>query len=238
MQKRWVIPDIHGCYKTYRALLEQQIKPAKNDEIYFLGDYIDRGPGSKEIIDHIMKFQSEGYKIRLLMGNHEDYLLRAYEDEISRKRIFGFKARNFIKNEWAQIGGRKTMESFGVSSIKKIPLKYIEWFKKLEHYIELDDAVLVHAGLNFNNKDPFKDKRAMLWLRDYQVKPEMINNRILIHGHVPVSLEFIYSSLSNSTYGFIDIDNGPYMDRREGFGNLVALEINSKEIKVQQNIDY
>ena len=238
MRKRWVITDIHGCYKTYQALFEQQINPSKHDEIYFLGDYIDRRPGSKEIMDHIMKLQKEEYNIRLLMGNHEDYLLRAYEEEMNPKRVLGFKTKNYIKKEWEQLGGKKTMESFGIKSLKDIPEKYIEWIKKLEYYIELDDAVLVHAGLNFKNGDPFKDKRAMLWLRDYKVKPEIINNRLVIHGHVPVSLEFIYSSLKNSSYGFIDLDNGSYMDRREGFGNLVALELNSMELKVQQNLDY
>ena len=238
MRKRWVIPDIHGCYKTFQVLIEQQINPSKHDEIYFLGDYIDRGPGSKKVIDHIMKLQKEEYNIRLLMGNHEDYLLRAYEEEMNRKKVFGFKTKNYIKREWEQLGGRKTMESFGIKSLKNIPEKYIKWLKKLEYYIKLDNAVLVHAGLNFKNSDPFTDKRAMLWLRDYRVKPEMINNRLVIHGHVPVSLEFIYSSLKNSSYGFIDLDNGTYIDRREGFGNLVALELNSMEIKVQNNLDY
>ena len=53
MRKRWVIPDVHGCVNTLKALIEEQIKPARYDELYFLGDYIDRGPDSRAVIDFI-----------------------------------------------------------------------------------------------------------------------------------------------------------------------------------------
>ena len=62
--------------------------------------------------------------------------------------------------------------------------------------------------------------------------------RRIIHGHVPVSLEFIDLSIRNKTYKFIDLDNGCYMHKRDGFGNLVALELNSLEYKVQHNLDF
>ena len=47
MSQRWIIPDIHGCAKTLKVLLENMLKVTKNDELYFLGDYIDRGPDGK-----------------------------------------------------------------------------------------------------------------------------------------------------------------------------------------------
>ena len=61
MPKRWVIPDIHGYVKTATSLVTELIKPMRSDEIYFLGDYVDRGPDSKGVIDFIRSLQKSGY---------------------------------------------------------------------------------------------------------------------------------------------------------------------------------
>jgi serine/threonine protein phosphatase 1 len=110
--------------------------------------------------------------------------------------------------------------------------------KHLEYYIELENYILVHAGLNFKIDNPFSDKDSMLWIREFEVDPKKIGKRRVVHGHVPVSLEFIDLSINNKSYQFIDLDNGCYMHKREGFGNLVALELNSLEYKVQNNLDF
>ena len=77
----------------------------------------------------------------------------------------------------------------------------------------------------------------MLWIRDYEIDSEKIGNKKIIHGHVPVNLEFIDVNIKNKSYKFIDLDNGVYIKKREGFGNLVALELNSMEYKAQCNLD-
>ena len=77
----------------------------------------------------------------------------------------------------------------------------------------------------------------MLWIREFEVAPQKINNKTVVHGHVPVSLEFIDINVKNPSYKFIDLDNGCYMTKREGFGNLLALELNTRELKVQYNLD-
>ena len=82
MKNRWVVPDIHGHIKTLRALIEERIELQKSDSIYFLGDYIDRGPDSKGVIDYIMSLQSFGYDVHCIRGNHEDYCLRAWEEAL------------------------------------------------------------------------------------------------------------------------------------------------------------
>jgi serine/threonine protein phosphatase 1 len=135
-------------------------------------------------------------------------------------------------------GGRQTMESFQITDLREFPVDYLDWMKQLEYYIELDQYILVHAGLNFKNKDPFSDKESMLWVREFDVDSKRINNKRIIHGHVPVSLEFIDLSIRNKSYKFIDLDNGCYMNKRDGFGNLIALELNSLEYKVQPNLDF
>ncbi len=238
MREHWVIPDIHGCAKTLKALIEEMIKPSKHDWLYFLGDYIDRGPGSKEVIDYLMHLQYEDFNIRTLMGNHEDYLIKSYEEEMNLKSLFGLKYKNRKKKEWLFHGGKETMESFQLEDLKDFPKKYLEWMKKLEYYIELEDFILVHAGFNFNTENPFEDTNSMLWVREFEIDSSAVKNKRIIHGHVPVSLEFIDISTKNKSYKFIDLDNGCYMHDRVGYGNLVALELNSMEYKVQYNLDF
>ena len=172
------------------------------------------------------------------MGNHEDYLIKAFEEEKNLKSILGIRQTNRTKKEWLFHGGKETMESFGIKDMRLFPEKYIEWMRNLEYYIELDNFFLVHAGFNFRSNAPFSDKESMLWIRDYNIDSAKIFNKRIIHGHVPVSLEFIDLSIKNKGYKFIDLDNGCYMTQREGFGNLVALELTNMEYRVQYNLDF
>ena len=196
MTKQWVIPDIHGHARTLQALIEEQIKPSRNDNIYFLGDYIDRGPDAKGVLDYIINLKNDNYNIRTLRGNHEDYLLRTYDNETVQKNIFGITYQNKLKKEWFKFGGRETLKSFHISDVHEIPEKYISWMRELEYFITLQSFILVHAGLNFMIEDPFDDKHSMLWVKEYKV------DRV-----------------------------------KAGFGNLVALELTSMELKVQNNVD-
>lgn len=237
MTKKWVIPDIHGYSSTLQTLIEDQIKPSRNDTIYFLGDYIDRGPDSKGVIDYIISLQDDDYSIKTLRGNHEDYLLRTFDNETVHKNFLGITNRNQLKKEWFKFGGKETMESFMVSDVHDVPQKYIDWMRKLDYYYILDSYILVHAGMNFGLNNPLEDTQSMLWIKDYKVDRAKTGNRKLVHGHVPVSLDFIDLLKTSDSFDFIDLDNGIYMTGKEGFGNLVALELNSMELKVQNNID-
>ncbi len=237
MNKRWVIPDIHGCSKTLKALIEQQIKPTKFDTLYFLGDYIDRGPNSKGVLDYLMQLEQEEYNLKFLLGNHEEYCIKAWEADKKKTKFLGMRFKSKIQGIWELHGGKQTLESFDVEYASGIPEKYIEWMRKLTYYIELEDYILVHAGLNFKIDDPLTDKFAMLWTKEFSVDPKKIRNKKLIHGHTPVDLEFMHHVINSSAYHFIDLDNGVYMDQRAGYGNLIAMEMGSREYLVQTNID-
>src|SRR5438876_897645 len=109
MEKRnFVISDIHGCLKTFRYLLEDIIHYTKSDTLYLLGDYIDRGPDSKGVIDYILSLKERGYRIYPLKGNHEQLLLDAYEEA------------PFAEKAWLRNGGENTLKSFGVKNVKSI----------------------------------------------------------------------------------------------------------------------
>ena len=77
----------------------------------------------------------------------------------------------------------------------------------------------------------------MIWVRDFKVKPEKINNKVLIHGHVPVNLDLIYQAIESKTAKSIALDNGIYFTNRNGFGNLIALELTEMEYIAQTLLD-
>jgi serine/threonine protein phosphatase 1 len=237
MNKKWVIPDIHGYVNTLKALIDEKIKPDHTDELYFLGDYIDRGPGIKEVLDYLRNLEKEEFSVTTLKGNHEDVLVELYDDELKSKNPWFLHLADHKRKSWMSMGGKETLKSFGVRSIKEIPSGYIEWMRNLKYFVSLDKFILVHAGLNCNIDDPFSDKLSMLWLRDYKIIPEKTGFRKIIHGHVPVNLQFIDLTLKNKGYNFIDLDNGPYLAGREGYGNLVALELTEMEMVIQDNRD-
>lgn len=238
MRKRWVIPDIHGCVKTLQTLVEELIRPTRWDELYFLGDYIDRGPDSKGVIDYIRGLQKEKYNITALRGNHEEFLLELYEAELNSKFAWFHRFADKKYRSWMEIGGRETLHSFGITELRDIPPEYVEWMKALTYYVKMEDFILVHAGLNFGIDDPFEDKETMIWTREYNIVPEKIGNRKIIHGHVPVNLELMDMAVKNQSLKFIDLDNGPYIQGKSGFGNLVALELDSMETLIQDNRDF
>jgi serine/threonine protein phosphatase 1 len=238
MKKRWVIPDIHGCLNTLKALINEQIRPARYDELYFLGDYIDRGPDSKGVLDYLRALQKDEYTLTLLKGNHEDFAVELYDAEMQSKQSWFNLLSRRKRAAWFAIGGKETLNSFGIRHIRDIPPDYIEWMRNLEYYVTLEDFILVHAGLNFRNPDPFEDRRSMLWIREFQVDPARIGNRQIIHGHVPVHMELIDTSVRQKFYRFIDLDNGPYIRGQIGYGNLVALELGEMRMVIQDNRDF
>ncbi|MHC1778311.1 MAG: metallophosphoesterase [Lentimicrobium sp.] len=237
MSKQWVIPDIHGCNRSLRSLIETQIVPSKDDRIFFLGDFVDRGPDSKGVLDYVMGLQQQGYLVVALKGNHEEFFVKAWDEEKEVKSFLVFRQINRSKQQWLKHGGVQAMESFGTDNLLAVPEHYIEWMRNLPLYHELDKFVLVHAGLNFEIEDPFSDEETMLWVREFKVRPHKIAFRRVIHGHVPVSLDFIDLTVKSAMYPFIDLDNGCYMNNRSGFGNLLGLELGSMDLKVQPNID-
>ncbi len=231
MKNRWVIPDVHGHIATLKSMVEDRIALSKDDSLYFLGDYIDRGPDSRGVIDYIINLQDSGYDVNCIRGNHEDYCIRAWEDDQKR-----FLFRSPIEKDWRKNGGNRTLESFGAKRPRDISKFYIDWMKNTKHFIELEDYILVHAGLNFKIDNPFEDTRSMMWIRDFRVDKNKIAGKKVIHGHVPVEMTLI-DLFRNNNYDFISLDNGIYYTNKDGFGNLLAFNLDTKEIIIQPNID-
>ncbi len=220
-KRRFVIGDIHGCGRTLRALLDDVIRLQPVDQLYLLGDYIDRGPRSAETLDTIMGLIEKGFKVNALRGNHEEMLLDS-------------KNSAFDRDLWLMNGGHATLDSFGADCPDMIPPRYLRFLEKLRYYIILDDFILVHACLNFDTQDPFADRKAMLWSRNCTVDEARTGNRRLICGHTPVHREIVEESLRSSR---ILLDNGCVFRGFPGLGALAALELDSMTLYFQENID-
>ncbi|MDD2335895.1 MAG: metallophosphoesterase family protein [Geobacteraceae bacterium] len=219
--RRIAIPDIHGCAHTFAALLYDVLRIQVSDTLYLLGDYTDRGTRSKEVVDQIFELQSKGFSVYPLRGNHDDMLLRACGN-LDFFRI------------WMLNGGGATLKSFGVDDPCELPLMYRRFFDALPFYLELEDFILVHAGLNFLADDPFSDKEAMLWTRSQEINTDIIGQKKVITGHTPVSRETIRKSISSE---LIPLDNGCVYAATVQLGTLAALDLDTLSLYFQKNID-
>ena len=213
----FAIGDIHGCCKTFKKLLLEEIGIEPSDKIYCVGDYIDRGNDSKGVIDLILDLRIKGYHIYTLRGNHEQMMLEP-------ERL----------DQWLENGGGETLKSFGISSVSQLPHKYLAFLKQTAFFIETDKYIFVHAGLNFRIESPFTDKEAMIWTRDEYFVKTKINNKILIHGHTPIPFESMYKQLNNNK---INIDGGCVYTSRPGLGNLIALSVPDMKLIPLRNMD-
>jgi serine/threonine protein phosphatase 1 len=220
---RYVIGDIHGCSKTLNALLFEQIKITKNDQVYFLGDLVNKGPDSKGVLDLIFFLIDEGYFIRGVRGNHDEMFLNASKGRMS----------HFWLTEY---GSSKTVSSFETEDIEKIPLKYFDFISGLPLYIELDNAFIVHAGFNFSVKDPLSDTGRMMFIRNFTYDAEKLKGKRLIHGHHPLLLGTITTRL-NLDPSCVNLDAGCVYYRNEGHGYLLALDLDTNRLFIQENID-
>jgi serine/threonine protein phosphatase 1 len=204
--------------------VEEELQLQLTDQLFLLGDYIDRGPDTKGVLDYIMALQDSGYKVSTLMGNHEDMMLQAMEGSA------------YLKH-WFRNGGQEAVASFGVKDLKAVPDRYWHFLQQLDFYIELDDYLLVHAGFDFDSPHPFTNHEAMLWIRDFHVDEKFTRNKTIVHGHTPTQKSDIEEMAYDPGNKVINIDAGCVYKRVPGLGNLVALDLDTRDLHYVPNCD-
>ncbi len=226
MSRIIAVGDIHGCELTFRKLVIDVLRIRKSDTLILLGDLIDRGPRIRGLIDFVMNLSEKGYNIIPLRGNHEWLLLKSLKSD----QMFSL---------WLLNNGMTTLQSFNVNYTAHIPQLYLKFFKKMPYYVELDDFIVVHGGLNFQKKNPLKHKKTMVWTRNEKVTKkdiEKIGGKRLIVGHTPTPLKKILKS--NKTNRIL-LDGGcVYKGRFPGTGYLVAYDITNDTFHYEENIDF
>lgn len=216
--KRFAISDVHGCSKTFKEILKT-IRLKKKDQLFLIGDMINRGPSSNEVLDHIIKLKSKGYQVYFIRGNHEQAVLNTKKKSIAqRKRVLrGFKSSKLLKNG-------------------ELILEYRTLLKDTHHYIELDNYYLVHAGFNHKAKDPFEDRTAMMNTRKFKSQKKYLKGKIVVVGHTPKDISKIVRRVKKGKNKFY-IDNGCANFKTKEQGHLLCLDLDTQALIVQINID-
>lgn len=217
--RRYAISDIHGCANTFKALVDQ-IKLSTNDHLYLIGDLINRGPKSYEVLDYVIELKSKGYQVFILMGNHEQIILHAANKSLAlRKRIVQtYHSENLLD----EAGNLKTA--------------YKKLLEEAFHYLVLDDYYLVHAGFNFKEGVPFQDVQYMLNARSFKAKKKYIGERKIIIGHTPTDLSKIVQRIKSQKQKLC-IDNGCVNFNSKEQGNLLCIDLDNYAIHLFRNID-
>ncbi|MEO0836170.1 MAG: metallophosphoesterase family protein [Cyanobacteria bacterium J06642_3] len=217
--RRIVIGDVHGHYDTLIALLDA-ISPTSEDEVYFLGDLIDRGPKSAQVVDLVMRNQ-----FNCLRGNHEEMLLDVVgTGEVSIE----------LYQSWLYSGGHATVDSYD----SKIPQEHIDWIKNLPLYLDLGDYWLVHAGVD--PKIPLAQQCAdqFCWIReDFHCCDQAFfeNKKIIITGHtITFTLPGVKPGQIAAGKGWLDIETGAY---HHNSGWMTAVDLNQHKVYQANTFD-
>ena len=190
-----------------------------------MGDYIDRGGGSKEVIDFILQLKDENYNINTLRGNHE--------------QLFMDSDRSFTDfQNWIANGGVATLESFEISRYAELEELYKNFFNETKFYFEIDGFIFVHAGFDFSNEFYLEDTDSMIWIRNMKVDKKKIGNKLIIHGHTPTPLEKVKKNLTTvNEKRSLNIDTGCVLKDYNGLGYLTALETNTMTLYNVKNVE-
>lgn len=199
------IGDIHGCNTALTTLL-RQVKPGPHDQIVFIGDYIDRGPASREVIDTLLGLEKSGSPV-FLRGNHEVMILEAREDSLKA-------------NLWQSYGGLEALYSYGAEYhpdwAQTIPKTHWNFFERTGRYFETDKHIFVHGCLDPELDLSEQPDWLLFWERFDRLQPHKSGKRIIC-GHTPQR-----SGLVNDVGFAACIDTEP-----AGGGWLTCLDVNS-----------
>lgn len=179
----YAVGDIHGRADLLRAGANAILKHARGKlfQVVFLGDYIDRGPESRQTIEILMSLRNGG-RIVFLQGNHEEMLLRYLNQGSTRNGLM-----------WMETGGGSTLASYGldpsnVAAAHLLPKPHIDWMVRRPRVYETLNHVYVHAGIDPRRHLQEQDDRTFLWIRRpfLTASPEdFVDTRHIVHGHTP-----------------------------------------------------
>ncbi len=207
MPHTYAIGDIHGCLDELKTLHHSLIRKADlvpYDTLVFVGDYVDRGPNSKGVIDYLINL-SQHQKCVFLMGNHEDMMLWYLGIQHSGVSRITMQSAEYGAY-WLPNGGGTTLASYGIDDVTAfhqscenprerlveiIGEKHMEFLKGLQHFYIEDSNLFVHAGVSPGGSEAETPEEALehstdqhlLWDREAFQRPN--NFGTMIYGHTP-----------------------------------------------------
>ena len=189
----WAVGDIHGRLDLLDALIERLTQDAARFEgekvVIFLGDYVDRGPESRGVVQRLASLEIEGVSLRFLRGNHEETMLAFLDDPTVGAR-------------WCEYGGDATLKSYGLSHPAlrhrdsawrqaadelrhKLTPRETAFLEGLEMSVTIGDYFFVHAGARPGTPLADQTPHDLLWIRRSFLDSEDRFDKLVVHGHTP-----------------------------------------------------
>jgi serine/threonine protein phosphatase 1 len=244
----YAIGDIHGCADLLEALLLQidvdcKLYPPVRPIVVFLGDYIDRGPASRDVLDLLLGYQQTKETV-FLKGNHETFVHR-------------FLSEPAVLSEWRLCGGLETLVSYGLTPsidpdireqnqlaeklAKYMPERHLQFLESLDLSFNCGDFLFVHAGIRPGVPIRRQREEDLLWIREEFLSCEQRFEKFVVHGHTPVRTPDIRSNR-------INIDTGAFATGRltciviEGSSIIELIDVrdwirNAANIRATQNTE-
>jgi serine/threonine protein phosphatase 1 len=191
----YAIGDVHGCIDQLLALEAKIVADARAIQgtklIVMLGDYIDRGPTSAQVLDHLLEAPPPDFERICLAGNHEIAMLDYIDDRIGLP-------------DWLRMGAAPTLESYGIDAArlgamyptgdgadqmirKTIPAAHIAFLRSLPIMLETPKAIFVHAGIRPGVELAKQSDADLVYIRSEFFENAHLLDRHVVHGHTPVS---------------------------------------------------
>jgi len=229
----YAVGDIHGHLDALRPLIGKlrddlaKSRPAERPLLVFLGDYVDRGPDSRGVIEAILALEAAGdFEVAALKGNHEAALLRFLADA-------GF-GPNWLMN-W----GEATLRSYGVSPpalgaeavetarvqaelAAALPAAHRAFLGRLAMSVSVGDYLFVHAGVRPGVALAAQDDQDLMWIRYEFLESDADFGKVVVHGHTPANRPELKANR-------IGIDTGVYYS-----GLLTAVRLQGSDRRIIQ----
>jgi len=183
MERIFAVGDIHGCRSRLEELLGRLELDPDRDTVVFLGDYIDRGPDSRGVVETILDLRRRLPRVVCLMGNHERMFLDFLADP--------GEAAVFLAN-----GGGATLRSYSLRLEDRpgpgdLPEDHRRFFTSLSLWYETERYLFVHAGLRPGVPLAGQDPRDLLWIRGEFTRSSEPFGKTVIYGHTPLRQPFL-----------------------------------------------
>jgi len=169
------VGDIHGCLSDLQRLMAR-VEPQASDQVVFLGDYIDRGPDGRGVIDYLLSFGRRFPRSVFLKGNHEAMFLDFLAGRNQALYLFN--------------GGGTTLESYQEQAGIRIPRAHLDFLASLETSFSTEEFIFVHAGLRPGVPLDEQQEHDLLWIRDEFIYSDYDWGQTVVFGHTPLQEPF------------------------------------------------
>ena len=190
-ERIYAVGDVHGCFAAFAGLMgvirrDAAERVALPTRIVLLGDLIDRGPRSADVLDAVKRYATSSDRFIVLMGNHEQLMSRALEGHQDALAL------------WVGVGGAETLIDFGVdpalvregacdalveAAQRAVGPDRLAWLLRLPLSYRSGDIVFVHAGVRRGVALGRQDPRDLLWMREPFLSDEAPRSFLVVHGH-------------------------------------------------------